>query len=220
MRRPAARQLDRARDQDLRDAALEVGAGLRRFRWSQAPERHSTRSHSALPRLRAEGDPRDLPQPPTWVAGWQLGTPDLMVTWPEPFTVPAGALIFRARSSSPSGQHHPVCERFEFRPGNSAVVHHANIRIDRTPASRRLDDADPAPGTRTAAAISGVPGRPFSRLDSRAGRTAPAKHSAWRLTPAPTSWWRSTSSPWQAGNGAALVDCFSAQSLLNGRQAR
>ena len=34
---------------------------------------------------------------------------------------------------------------FEFRPGHRAV-HHANIRVDPTPASRRLDEADPAPG--------------------------------------------------------------------------
>jgi hypothetical protein len=34
----------------------------------------------------------------------------------------------------------------EFRPGNPKVVHHANIRIDTTPASRRLDEADPGPG--------------------------------------------------------------------------
>jgi hypothetical protein len=34
----------------------------------------------------------------------------------------------------------------EFRPGNAQVVHHANMRIDRTPASRQLDALDPAPG--------------------------------------------------------------------------
>ena len=45
----------------------------------------------------------------------------------------------------------PVTKRtyvtgIEFHPGNARVVHHANIRIDRTPATRRLDDADPLPG--------------------------------------------------------------------------
>ena len=30
--------------------------------------------------------------------------------------------------------------------GNTCVVHHANIRIDGTPASRSLDAADPKPG--------------------------------------------------------------------------
>ena len=34
----------------------------------------------------------------------------------------------------------------EFHPGNARVVHHANIRIDRTDATRRLDEADPLPG--------------------------------------------------------------------------
>jgi Flp pilus assembly protein TadD len=34
----------------------------------------------------------------------------------------------------------------EFHPGNPRVVHHANIRVDRTATSRSLDDADPLPG--------------------------------------------------------------------------
>ena len=34
----------------------------------------------------------------------------------------------------------------EFHPGNPRVVHHANIRIDRTNATRKLDEADPLPG--------------------------------------------------------------------------
>src|SRR5262245_15579933 len=28
----------------------------------------------------AEGDPRDLPTPASWIEGWQLGKPDLIVT--------------------------------------------------------------------------------------------------------------------------------------------
>jgi Flp pilus assembly protein TadD len=45
----------------------------------------------------------------------------------------------------------PVTKRsyvtgIEFHPGNARVVHHANIRIDRTAATRQLDDADPLPG--------------------------------------------------------------------------
>ena len=34
----------------------------------------------------------------------------------------------------------------EFRPGNTRVVHHANMRIDPTSSSRLLDEADPEPG--------------------------------------------------------------------------
>ena len=45
----------------------------------------------------------------------------------------------------------PVSKRtyvtgIEFHPGNARVVHHANIRIDRTAATRRLDEADAQPG--------------------------------------------------------------------------
>ena len=36
-----------------------------------------------------EGDRRDLPPPPQWTDGWQLGTPDLVVTLPP--AVPAAA---------------------------------------------------------------------------------------------------------------------------------
>jgi mono/diheme cytochrome c family protein len=36
-----------------------------------------------------EGDPRDLPSPPRWTEGWQLGEPDLIVTFPESHTLQA-----------------------------------------------------------------------------------------------------------------------------------
>src|SRR5689334_17312219 len=34
-----------------------------------------------------EGDPRDLPPPPKFPEGWQLGEPDLVLKMPEPFQV-------------------------------------------------------------------------------------------------------------------------------------
>ena len=132
-----------------------------------------------------EGDPGDLPPPPTWVAGWQLGTPDLMVTWPEPFTVPAEGSDFSRTFVLPLPVSTTRYVRgFEFRPGNSAVVHHANIRIDRTPASRRLDDADPAPGYQGLLLPSAeYPDGHF--LGWTPGQVAPLLPStlAWRLTP-------------------------------------
>ena len=39
---------------------------------------------------KAAGDPADLPAPPVFDDGWQLGAPDLVLTMPEPFDVPAG----------------------------------------------------------------------------------------------------------------------------------
>jgi tetratricopeptide (TPR) repeat protein/mono/diheme cytochrome c family protein len=94
-----------------------------------------------------EGDRADLPARPTWPKGWLLGTPDLTVTLERPYTLqpePTDAFrIFAIRL--------PITETVyvrgvEFHPGNPRVVHHANIRIDRTGTTRRLDDADPQPG--------------------------------------------------------------------------
>jgi Flp pilus assembly protein TadD/mono/diheme cytochrome c family protein len=92
-----------------------------------------------------EGDAAKLPPQPRWSAGWQLGEPDLVVTLPE-FTLRAdGADVFRNFVVTVPGSQTRYVRGFEFRPGGRAV-HHANIRLDPTPASRRLDEADPAPG--------------------------------------------------------------------------
>jgi tetratricopeptide (TPR) repeat protein/mono/diheme cytochrome c family protein len=92
-----------------------------------------------------QGNAADLPPQPHWSAGWQLGEPDLVVTLPE-YTLRAdGADVFRNFVVTVPGTATRYVRGFEFRPGSRAV-HHANIRLDSTPASKRLDDADPAPG--------------------------------------------------------------------------
>ena len=94
-----------------------------------------------------EGDPHDLPPPRVWSEGWQLGTPDLVVTLPQAYTLPPdGTDVFRIFAIPIPTDRLRYVRGLEFRPGNARVVHHANIRVDPTPASRRLDDADPAPG--------------------------------------------------------------------------
>jgi Tfp pilus assembly protein PilF len=94
-----------------------------------------------------EGDPHDAPPPRRWSEGWQLGTPDLVITLPQPYTVPPdGTDLFRIFAIPIPTDRVRFVRGLEFRPGNPKVVHHANIRVDPTAASRRLDDADPAPG--------------------------------------------------------------------------
>ena len=94
-----------------------------------------------------EGNPKELPRLPKSVDGWLLGKPDLIVSPDRSFTLPAqpndAFRIFAIRL--------PVTNRvyvrgIEFHPGNARVVHHANIRVDRTNATRTLDAADPLPG--------------------------------------------------------------------------
>ena len=98
-----------------------------------------------------EGDRSSLPAAPTWSAGWQAGQPDLVLTLPE-YTVPASGETDLYRNfvvevpAAPGGATRYV-RGLEFLPGNTNV-HHANIFVDRTSASRRLDDEDPLAGTR------------------------------------------------------------------------
>ena len=82
-----------------------------------------------------------------WTEGWQLGKPDLVITLPQPYTLPAeGTDAFHIFVLPIPVETARFVRGLEFRPGNPKVVHHANIRIDTTPASRRLDEADPGPG--------------------------------------------------------------------------
>jgi Flp pilus assembly protein TadD len=94
-----------------------------------------------------EGTPAEAPALPAFPNGWLLGTPDLIVTLAEPFVMQAEPTDAFRIFAIPI----PVSKRtfvlgIEFHPGNPRVVHHANIRVDRTATSRSLDDADPLPG--------------------------------------------------------------------------
>jgi Flp pilus assembly protein TadD len=99
-----------------------------------------------------EGDPRDVPRDHVSSkseshGAWQLGTPDLVVSLPKPYTLPAGGTdVFRIFVIPLPVNATRFVRGLEFRPGNPKVVHHANIRVDRTPASHQLDEQDPGPG--------------------------------------------------------------------------
>lgn len=94
-----------------------------------------------------EGDPKHVPSLPRFAGGWLLGEPDLIVKPDQPFTLPAQQTdafrIFAIRVPIPKRTY---VTGIEFHPGNARVVHHANIRIDRTGATRKLDEDDPLPG--------------------------------------------------------------------------
>jgi Flp pilus assembly protein TadD len=83
----------------------------------------------------AEGAPEgeNVPTPPRFREGWQLGTPDLVLEAPEAARVPDSGLdvywnfIFR-----PNVAKTRYVRAVEIRPGNPRVVHHANLMIDRT----------------------------------------------------------------------------------------
>lgn len=94
-----------------------------------------------------EGDAAATPALPAFPDGWLLGTPDLIVTLPEAFTLNAEPTdSFRIFAIPIPVTKRTYVRGIEFHPGNPRVVHHSNIRIDRTPTSRKLDEADPLPG--------------------------------------------------------------------------
>lgn len=132
----------------------------------------------------AEGAARDLPPAPPIAPGWQLGTPDLVVAMPAYNMEEAGTDVFRIFVVPLPTTITRFVRGLEFQPGPSRVIHHANIRIDRTPGSRRLDDEDPAPG------YDGLIARSASYPDGHflgwtPGQAAPLlpKGLAWRLDP-------------------------------------
>ena len=87
------------------------------------------------------------PATPPKASGWRLGPPDLIVTLPQPYLLQAdGSDVFRIFVIRVPVTKTRFVRGLEFRSGNSRVVHHANIRIDKTAASRTLDEADPGPG--------------------------------------------------------------------------
>ena len=93
------------------------------------------------------GDATDLPPIPQWVDGWQLGTPDLVVTMPQAYVLPAQSRdVFRTFVIPIPVKSASYVRAVEFRPGNHSVVHHANIKIDPTRLSRRRDEDEPGAG--------------------------------------------------------------------------
>jgi mono/diheme cytochrome c family protein len=93
------------------------------------------------------GDLHHQPTPPSRTDSWQLGTPDLVVTLPEPYELQAEPTdVFRIFAIPLPIDRVRYVRGLEFLPGNPRVVHHANIRIDYTDSTRKLDHADPAPG--------------------------------------------------------------------------
>jgi Flp pilus assembly protein TadD len=140
-----------------------------------------------------EGDPGDMPPPVrqaqggprAWSEGWQLGKPDLVLTLPKPYMLPAeGTDAFRIFVLPIPVTAARFVRGLEFRPGNPKVVHHANIRVDTTSTSRRFDDRDPAPGYEGLLALSATyPDGHF--LGWTPGQVAPLLPNdlAWRLGP-------------------------------------
>jgi tetratricopeptide (TPR) repeat protein len=93
------------------------------------------------------GNSADGPVIPAWSDAWQLGTPDVVVEMPEPYVLPAERRdVFRTFVMPIPMDRAAYVKAVEFLPGNATVVHHANIKVDRTRLSRRRDEDEPGIG--------------------------------------------------------------------------
>ncbi len=93
------------------------------------------------------GDLASAPPAPAFPDGWQLGKPDLVLTAPAAWTMPPSRVdqyrtfVFRV----PIEQARYV-RAVEIRPGNTRIVHHANVLLDTKHVSRKRDGEDGQPG--------------------------------------------------------------------------
>ena len=90
-----------------------------------------------------EGNPKDLPKPVAFVDGWNIGKPDMAITMPAKFDVPASGTIEYQYILVPLNlTEDKWVQMAEVRPGNRALVHHV-IAFIRPPGSKWMADAQP-----------------------------------------------------------------------------
>ena len=94
-----------------------------------------------------EGEAAKPPPAPTFPDGWQLGTPDLVLTSERAYTLRAGGSdTFRSFVLPVPRAATRYVRGIEFRADNPRVLHHANVGLDAQRVSRRLDRLDPEAG--------------------------------------------------------------------------
>ena len=93
-----------------------------------------------------QGEPSDLPPAPTFVNGWQLGQPDLVLDTPAYSLPPGGGDQFRNFVIPVSVTTPQWVESIELRATNPRATHHARLGVDRTLESVRRDAEDSLPG--------------------------------------------------------------------------
>ncbi len=136
---------------------------------------------------KAEGAPADLPPAPQFVDGWELGTPDVVLTASKPYVHEPGRNDVYRQLVIPAAAHPALAgggyvRAVEFRT-NGAPIHHAVIRLDRTSASRRRDGDDGRPGFDGMGWNVNDPDGQFIGWAPGRGPIVSAEGMQWRLDP-------------------------------------
>ena len=94
-----------------------------------------------------EGLARDLPPLPKFRDDWQLGEPDLVVTPPKAFQLPAdGPDVYRNLVMPYAAAGNRFVRAVEFRPGKTSAIHHAFVFVDESGDARRMEGLETEPG--------------------------------------------------------------------------
>jgi outer membrane lipoprotein-sorting protein len=124
-----------------------------------------------------EGDPKQLPSVPRFTEGWKIGTPDVVLTMPASFDVPAEGVIDYKYFSVPTHfSEDRWVQAAEVRPGNPKVVHHVIVFVEhpRGKPGEREGDRD-----RGLESLTGVaPGEEPMILPDGVGMLIPGRLSA------------------------------------------
>jgi hypothetical protein len=94
-----------------------------------------------------EGDRSRLPPLPQFADGWQLGKPDLVLTMPAAYDVPASGPDIYRNFALPTGlTEDKYIRAVEFRPSARKAVHHALFAYIPGGSKKELDGKDGKPG--------------------------------------------------------------------------
>jgi mono/diheme cytochrome c family protein len=95
-----------------------------------------------------QGDPAQLPPVPHFPEGWQLGTPDMTIRMPKPFSIAADGpdryMCFVIPLHLAADMY---VRALEFRPEARSVVHHALFLLDSGHIGRQFGESYPCFGT-------------------------------------------------------------------------
>jgi hypothetical protein len=105
-----------------------------------------------------EGDVADAPPARHWESSWTLGTPDLVLTPSESYSLDAEGSdelrVFVVPTGLTEGKW---IAAVDVMPGNPKVVHHVLGAFDVRGAARKLDQADPKPGYKSFGGFGLIP---------------------------------------------------------------
>ena len=77
-----------------------------------------------------QGDPKDLPPLPKFTEGWEIGTPDVVLSMTKPFNITASGTIAYQYFTIPTNfTEDKWVQAIEVRPGTRSVVHHVLVFV-------------------------------------------------------------------------------------------